>query len=87
MTISAIPYVIISLGVIGLVLIIAGYLIDAALNVDNEFMLDPSLPYSHERAVTLGYLVMAFKWMGIISIITAVLFLQMNANQESSGEI
>ena len=87
MTVEAIPYVIISLAIVGLILIIMGFMLDAILSVDNQLMQDPSLPYSHDRAMTLTWINAAFKWMGVISLITAVLFMQMNANQESSGEM
>jgi hypothetical protein len=87
MTVGAIPYVVISLAIVGLVLIIMGFMLDAILSVDNDLMQDQSLPYSHERAATLGLIASAFNWMGFVSLITAVLFMQMNANQESSGDI
>ena len=87
MTVGAIPNIIIALAVIGLVFIIMGFLLDAVLTLDNQLMSDPTLPYSNERAVTLGYLVIMFKWLGVIAVFCAILFLQMNANQADTGEI
>ena len=87
MTVGAIPNVIIGLAVIGLVFIVMGFLLDAILTMDNQLLADPSLPYSQSRATTLGYIVLMFKWLGVIALLCAILFLQMNANQSDTGEI
>jgi hypothetical protein len=48
-TLGAIPYTIVSLAVFGLVLIIGGYLMESVVNMNNELIATPDLPYSMQR--------------------------------------
>jgi hypothetical protein len=87
MTLSAIPYVLVSLAIFGLVLIVFGTLMDEILIVDNQIQLDPTLPYSAERGNTMNNLVFAMRAMGFIALIVAGILLLMNATQDQSGAI
>jgi hypothetical protein len=86
MTLGAIPYVIISLAIFGMVLIVLGAMLDVVLQIDNQNMQDPSLPYSAERANTMSVLTLCFGAMGFIALICAGIFLIMNGVQSQSGE-
>jgi len=87
MTLGAVPYVVVSLAVIGMLLMVMGLIIGAVLQVDNDMMSDPSLPYSPERGQTMGMLAMCFNAMGFMAVIGAGIFLVMNGTQSQSGEI
>jgi hypothetical protein len=87
MTLGAIPYTIVSLAVFGLVLIIGGYLMESVVNMNNELIATPDLPYSMQRVQTLGVLALFFRALGVLALICAVIFLVMNANQQVSGEV
>jgi len=87
MTLSAVPYAVISLAVFGMILMVMGMVMDATLTVDNQMMADPSLPYSSERANTMTILAMCFNAMGFVALICAGIFLIMNGVQSQSGEI
>lgn len=87
MTLGAIPYTVVSLAVVGLVLIIGGFIMETLVNVNNDLMASPDLPTSPMRANTMNVVALAFKAMGIVAIITSVLFLVMNGAQQPSGEI
>jgi hypothetical protein len=87
MTLGAIPYVIIALAIFGMVLIVMGTMLDYILQIDNDLMADPSLPYSWERQYTMGLLLNIFRWLGVVALLCACIFLVMNAVQSQSGEI
>ncbi len=87
MTLSAVPYAVISLAIFGMILMVFGMVIDVTLQVDNDMMADPSLPYSSERAHTMTVLAMCFNAMGFVALICAGIFLIMNGVQSQSGEI
>jgi hypothetical protein len=87
MTLGAVPYVLISLAIFGMVLIVFGMLVDEVLITDNQLMADPSLPYSNERGTTMVVLSMCFKAMGFVAVVCAGIFLVMNGVQAQSGEV
>ena len=87
MTLGAIPYTVIALALFGMILMISGFIMDVILQADNELHEDTSLPYSKARGDSMGLLTLFFNAMGFVALITAFIFLIMNANQRSSGEI
>lgn len=87
MTLGAVPYVIISLAIFGLILIVLGTVLGSFLQLDNELMQDDKLPYSQERAMTMGMLVLCFNAMGFVALMCSGIFLIMNGIQSQSGEI
>jgi len=87
MTIGAIPYVVVSLMVLGGILLVLGMVMDYTLKADNDMMSDTRLPYSMERANTMSVLALCFNAMGFVAIICAGIFLVMNGVQSQSGEI
>jgi hypothetical protein len=87
MTLNAVPYVLISLAIVGLILIVFGTILDTILIVDNQIQLDPTLPYTAERGNTMNNLVFAMRAMGFISVACAGIFLIMNGVQEQSGSV
>lgn len=87
MTLSAVPYAVISLAIFGMILMVLGMVLDVTLEVDNEMMADPSLPYSSERAHTMSILSMCFNAMGFVALMCAGIFLIMNGVQSQSGEL
>jgi hypothetical protein len=87
MTIGAIPYVVVSLMVLGGLLMVLGMVMDYTLKADNDMMSDTRLPYSMERANTMGILALCFNAMGFVAIICAGILLVMNGVQSQSGEI
>jgi hypothetical protein len=87
MTLGAIPYTVISLAIFGLVLLVGGYLMEAVIQLNNELIANPDLPYSKVRLDTLGWLAIFFRALGVLALLCAAIFLVMNANQQASGEI
>jgi len=87
MTLGAIPYAIISLAIFGMILLVMGTVMGSILSLDNDSMADPNLPYSQERAITMGMLALCFNAMGFVALMSAGIFLIMNAVQSQSGEI
>lgn len=87
MTLGAVPYVVISLAIFGMLMITFGLLVDEVIKVDNDLMNDPQLHYSKEHGDTLGALVLCFNVMGFIALMCAGIFLVMNGVQSQSGEI
>ena len=87
MTLSAIPYVVIALGLFGIIMIVFGFILDNFLDVDNGLMNTPGLPYSEERASTLNVLTLMFGAMPIVATLTGAIYLMTNAHQSISGEI
>jgi len=86
-TAGAIPYVIIALAVFGMILMTFGFIVDAVLNIDNQLVSEPGLPYSQQRANTMGNLTLMFKALGFTSVIAAGIFLIKNAVMDSTGGI
>jgi hypothetical protein len=86
MTVSAIPYAIITLFVFSLFFMSLGLVFDELGKADNE-MMHSGLPYSHQRAETVNVLALAMKAMALIAIIIVFMFLIMNGVQKSSGDI
>jgi hypothetical protein len=87
MTLSAVPYAVISLAIFGMLLMVFGMVVDVTMQVDNDLMADPDLPYSSERAHTMSVLVMCFNSMAFVALMCAGIFLIMNGVQSQSGEI
>jgi len=86
MTVSAIPYAVLTLFVFSLVFMSLGMVFDELGKVDND-MMGSGLPYSHQRLDTMNALTLAMKAMSLIAIIIVFLFLVMNGVQKSSGDI
>jgi len=87
MTLGAIPYVLISLFIFGIILIVLGTVVDAVLIQDNNLALDTTLPYSQNRADSMNWLVLCFRALGVSMVIGSCIFLTMNGIQERSGSI
>jgi len=87
MTVSAIPYAVLTLFVFSLVFMSLGMVFDELGKVDNDMMASGGLPYSHQREDTMNALALAMKAMSLIAIIIVFLFLVMNGVQKSTGEI
>jgi hypothetical protein len=87
MTLGAIPYAIISLAIFGMILLVMGTIMGTILQLDNDSMQDPAIPYSQERATTMNMLALCFNAMGFVALMCAGIFLIMNAVQSQSGEI
>lgn len=87
MTISAVPYTVISLAVFGMILMVLGMIVDYSVSVDNDLMADPQLHYSYEHGQAMSLLPMCFGAMGFVALICAGIFLIMNGVQSQSGEI
>lgn len=87
MTLGAIPYVVIALMIFGGLLMVFGTILDFTLQVDNDMMANPDLPYSMERANTMNLLAMCFNAMGFVALICGGILLVMNGVQSQSGEI
>ena len=87
MTLGAVPYVVISLAIFGLLMIVLGLVLDMTLQVDNDLHSDGTLPYSAERANTMNVLTLCFNSLGFIALLCAGIFLVMNGVQSQSGEI
>jgi hypothetical protein len=87
MTAGAVPYVLIALAVFGLILMTFGFIVDAVLSIDNQLATEPGLPYSQQRANTMGNLTLMFKGLGFTSVMAAGIFLIKNAVMGSSGGI
>ena len=87
MTLGAVPYVVISLAIFGMILMTFGMLVQVVMQTDNTMMEDPTLPYSTERGNTMNMLSLCFGAMGFVALLCAGIFLIMNGVQSQSGEI
>lgn len=86
MTISAIPYAVLTLVIVGLFLVGLGPVIDEFVGADNDIQaLD--LPYSEQRQESLGFLLMCWGALAFSSVFCVVIFLLMNGAQRRSGGI
>ena len=86
MTVSAIPYAVLTLVIVGLFLVGIGPVIDEFVSTDNETRaLD--LPYSAQRGETLSFLLMCWGGLAFSSVLCVVIFLLMNGAQRRSGGI
>ena len=86
MTVSAIPYAVLTLVIVGLFLVGIGPVIDEFVSTDNETRaLD--LPYSAQRGETLSFLLMCWGGLAFSSVLCVVIFLLMNGSQRKSGGI
>jgi len=86
-TAGAVPYTIIALAIFGMILMTFGFIVDAVLHIDNQMSGEANLPYSQQRANTMGNLTFMFKGLGFTSVIAAGIFLIKNAIMDSSGGI
>jgi hypothetical protein len=66
---------------------VMGMVQDRILQEDNRMLANNQLPYSVERAQTMGFLAICFKFMAFVALIAAGILLIMNAVQSTSGEI
>lgn len=87
MTISAIPYAVLTLVIVGLGIVALGPVIDAMIGYDNDTMTQEHLPYSQQRAETIGFLLMCWGALSITTVFCVVIFLLMNGAQRSSGGV
>ena len=86
MTVSAIPYAVLTLILFGLFLVGIGPIIDEFVITDNETRaLD--IPYSAQRGETLGFLLMCWGALAFVGVFCVVIFLLMNGAQRRSGGI
>jgi hypothetical protein len=85
-TISAIPYAVLTLIIVGLLLVGLGPVIDDLIDVnnDNQAM---DFPYSVQRGETLGFLLMCWGALGVSAVLCVVIFLIMNGAQRGTGGI
>ena len=87
MTISAIPYAVLTLVIVGLAVVALGPVIDELVGVDAEAAVDGSLPYSQQRSETMSFLLMCWGGLAFSTVICVVIFLLMNGAQRTSGGI
>lgn len=87
MTISAIPYAVLTLVIVGLALVALGPVIDEFVGADNDVQAIDSLPYSEQRQETLGFLLMCWGAVPFAGVFCVVIFLVMNGAQRGSGGI
>lgn len=88
MTMGAIPYIIVGMGVIALVMMAMNYFVDENTRQNALFAVDPTLPFSQDRNNAMGFLVMLYKFTGgVIVLAVAGILWYKNSTQRSSGEI
>lgn len=87
MTISAIPYAILTLVIVGLTVVALGPVYDALIGVDADAVADGSLAYSQQRGETVGFLLMCLGALPFVAVLCVVIFLLMNGAQARSGGI
>ena len=86
-TLSAIPYAILTLIIMGCFLLAMGLVIDELVTVEQEMSQDISLPYSQQRADTFAFIIAGWSAMGIITVLVILIFLIMNGVQSQTGGI
>jgi len=87
LTISAIPYAVLTLVIVGLALVALGPVIDELLGYDADEQAKGNLPYSQQRAETIGFLLMCWGALSLTTVFCVVIFLLMNGAQRSSGGV
>lgn len=85
-TISAIPYALLTLIIVGLTLVAFGPVIDEVTAADTALISLP-LPYSEQRQETLTLLEMCWGGLAFSTVFCVVIFLLMNGAQRSSGGV
>jgi hypothetical protein len=86
-TISAIPYAVLTLVIVGLFLIALGPVIDELISTDNDILALEDLPYSEQRQETMGFLLMCWGAVPFVGAFCVVIFLLMNGAQRGTGGI
>ena len=87
MTISAIPYAVLTLIIVGLAIVALGPVIDELLGYDADTQARGDLPYSQQRSETMSFLLMCWGGLAFSTVICVVIFLLMNGAQRGSGGI
>ena len=87
MTISAIPYAVLTLVIVGLAIVALGPVIDAMIGYDNDTMTQEHLPYSQQRSETISFLLMCWGGLAFSTVFCVVIFLLMNGAQRDSGGV
>lgn len=87
MTISAIPYAVLTLVIVGLAIVAVGPVVDALIGYDADTQASGDLPYSQQRSETISFLLMCWGALAVSTVFCVVLFLLMNGAQRSSGGV
>lgn len=87
MTISAIPYAVLTLIIVGLAIVALGPVVDAMMGYDADEQAKGHLPYSQQRGETLSFLLMCWGGLAFVVVFCVVIFLLMNGAQRSSGGV
>jgi len=87
MTISAIPYAVLTLIIVGLAIVALGPVIDAMIGYDADEQARGDLPYSQQRSETISFLLMCWGGLAFSTVFCVVIFLLMNGAQRGSGGI
>jgi hypothetical protein len=87
MTISAIPYAVLTLVIVGLAIVALGPVIDAMIGYDADEQASGDLPYSQQRGETISFLLMCWGALSVTTVFCVVIFLLMNGAQRSSGGV
>lgn len=87
MTVSAIPYALLTLIIVGLALVALGPVIDELLGYDADEQARGDLPYSQQRSETISFLLMCWGGLAVSTVFCVVIFLLMNGAQRSSGGV
>ncbi len=87
MTVSAIPYAVLTIVIVGLALVALGPVIDELLGYDADEQAKGHLPYSQQRGETVSFLLMCWGGLAVSTVFCVVIFLLMNGAQRGSGGI
>ncbi len=87
MTISAIPYAVLTLVIVGLAIVALGPVIDAMIGYDADEQASGDLPYSQQRGETISFLLMCWRGLAFSTVFCVVIFLLMNGAQRNSGGV
>ena len=87
MTVSAIPYAVLTLVIVGLGIVALGPVIDATIGYDADEQAKGNLPYSQQRGETISFLLMCWGGLAFSVVFCVVLFLLMNGAQRGTGGI
>jgi len=85
-TISAIPYALLTLIIVGLTLVAFGLVLDEVIATDLA-MIALALPYSEQRQEILTFLEMCWGALAVTTVFCVVLFLLMNGAQRDTGGV
>jgi len=87
MTVSAIPYAVLTLVIVGLAIVALGPVIDAMIGYDADEQASGDLPYSQQRGETISFLLMCWRGLAFSTVFCVVIFLLMNGAQRNSGGV